>query len=125
MRRKNWSALGISVLLAMSLAACGSSQGAQTADNGEAQTQESGEAENAAVTEEEGGVGELPADLDFTVNLDGIKTAKIAAGVSVHDPSIYKADGKYYIFGSHMSTAVSDDMDLSGGRLQGEGSDLL
>mgnify|MGYP006990214005 CR=1 FL=1 len=35
-------------------------------------------------------MGELPADLDFTVNLDGIKTAKIAAGVSVHDPSLYK-----------------------------------
>lgn len=112
MRRKNWSTLGMSVLLVMSLAACGSSQGAQTAENGdaEAQTQESGEAENATVTEKEGGVGELPADLDFTVNLDGIKTAKIAAGVSVHDPSIYKADGKYYIFGSHMSTAVSEDL---------------
>lgn len=112
MRRKNWSALGISVLLTMSLAACGSSQGAQTAENeaAGAQTQESGDAESAAVTEEEGEVGQLPADLDFTVNLDGIKTAKIAAGVSVHDPSIYKADGKYYIFGSHMSTAVSEDL---------------
>ncbi len=110
MRRKNWSTLGMSVLLAMSLAACGSSQGAQTAENGDAEAQESGEAENATVTEKEGGVGELPADLDFTVNLDGIKTAKIAAGVSVHDPSIYKADGKYYIFGSHMSTAVSEDL---------------
>ncbi len=112
MRRKNWSALGISVLLAMSLAACGSSQGAQTAENeaAGAQTQESGDAESTAVTEEEGEVGQLPADLDFTVNLDGIKTAKIAAGVSVHDPSIYKADGKYYIFGSHMSTAVSEDL---------------
>lgn len=112
MRRKNWSALGISVLLAMSLAACGSSQGAQTAENeaAGAQTKESGDAESAAVTEEEGEVGQLPADLDFTVNLDGIKTAKIAAGVSVHDPSIYKADGKYYIFGSHMSTAVSEDL---------------
>lgn len=112
MRRKNWSALGISVLLAVSLAACGSSQGAQTAENeaAGAQTQESGDVESAAVTEEEGEVGQLPADLDFTVNLDGIKTAKIAAGVSVHDPSIYKADGKYYIFGSHMSTAVSEDL---------------
>lgn len=112
MRRKKWSALGISILLVFGVAACGSSQGAQTAENGDAgaQAQESGEAENATVTEEEGGVGELPADLDFTVNLDGIKTAKIAAGVSVHDPSIYKADGKYYIFGSHMSTAVSEDL---------------
>lgn len=23
-------------------------------------------------------------------------------GISVHDPSVVKADGKYYIFGSHM-----------------------
>lgn len=112
MRRKKWSALGISVLLVFGLAACSSSQGAQTADNGDAgaQTQESGETENTPVTEEESEVAELPADLDFTVNYDGIKTAKIEAGVSVHDPSIYKVDGKYYIFGSHMSTAVSEDL---------------
>lgn len=112
MRRKKWSALGISILLVLGLAACGSSQGTQTAENGDAdtQTQENGEAENAAAAEEESEMGELPADLDFTVNLDGIKTAKIEAGVSVHDPSIYKADGKYYIFGSHMSTAVSEDL---------------
>ncbi len=112
MRRKKWSALGISILLVLGLAACGSSQGTQTAENGDAdtQTQENGEAENAAAAEEESEMGELPADLDFTVNLDGIKTAKIEAGVSVHDPSIYKVDGKYYIFGSHMSTAVSEDL---------------
>ncbi len=31
--------------------------------------------------------------------------------VSVHDPSVIKAaDGKYYAFGSHITTAVSDDM---------------
>ncbi len=112
MRRKKWSALGISVLLVFGLAACGSSQGAQTAESGDAgvQTNASGETENTPATEEESEVGQLPADLDFTVNYDGIKTAKIEAGVSVHDPSIYKADGKYYIFGSHMSTAVSEDL---------------
>lgn len=112
MRRKKWSALGISVLLAAGLAACGSSQGAQTAESGSAgaQTQEGETAENAEVTEEESEVGEMPANLDFTVNYDGISTAGIKAGVSVHDPSIYKVDGKYYIFGSHMSTAVSEDL---------------
>lgn len=112
MRRRNGSVCALSLLLAFGLAACGSSQdtGTQTADGGDAgaQTQESGE--TASVTEEESEVGELPADLDFTVNYDGIKTASIKAGVSVHDPSIYKADGKYYIFGSHMSTAVSEDL---------------
>lgn len=111
MRRKKWSALGIGILLAAGLAACGSTQGAQTAEDGSGGTQtQEGDTENATVEKEESEVGELPADLDFTVNLDGIKTAKIEAGVSVHDPSIYKVDGKYYIFGSHMSTAVSEDL---------------
>lgn len=32
------------------------------------------------------------------------------AKVSVHDPSIIKADGKYYIFGSHMAWAKSNDL---------------
>jgi arabinan endo-1,5-alpha-L-arabinosidase len=30
--------------------------------------------------------------------------------VSVHDPSIVKANGKYYLFGSHKSDAVSSDL---------------
>ena len=32
------------------------------------------------------------------------------ARTSVHDPSVVKADGKYYIFGSHLSNAVSSDL---------------
>lgn len=47
---------------------------------------------------------------DFSVNYDGIKTGTVDAGVSVHDPSIMEADGKYYIYGSHMSAAVSKDL---------------
>lgn len=49
-------------------------------------------------------------DSDFTVSYDGIKTASIKAGVSVHDPSILEVDGAYYIFGSHMSAASSTDL---------------
>ena len=30
--------------------------------------------------------------------------------VSVHDPSIVKANGKYYLFGTHLSNAVSSDL---------------
>ena len=30
--------------------------------------------------------------------------------VSVHDPSIVKANGKYYVFGSHVAAAKSDDL---------------
>lgn len=47
---------------------------------------------------------------DFTVSYDGIPTASIPAGASVHDPSIIEADGTYYIFGSHMSGASSTDL---------------
>lgn len=49
-------------------------------------------------------------DSDFTVSYDGIATGSVNARVAVHDPSIIKADGKYYIFGSHMTGAYSEDM---------------
>lgn len=127
MRRKGLTACGLSVLLAFGLMACGASQ------NGEEQAKESVDTdaaakEDAAVgMEEESGTEEKPADLDFSVNYDGIKTAKIEAGVSVHDPSIYKADGKYYIFTPYVYGCLGGSayMDVSGGRLQGEGPDIL
>ena len=40
----------------------------------------------------------------------GIETAANGARVSVHDPSIKVFDGKYYIYGSHMTGATSQDM---------------
>jgi arabinan endo-1,5-alpha-L-arabinosidase len=49
-------------------------------------------------------------DYDYTVSYEGIETGSVNARVSVHDPSIIAVDGKYYIFGSHMSAAVSEDM---------------
>lgn len=100
-RRKAELSCVLCAAMVMGLTACGTS--AQTATNGD-DTQSS---ETGTETEE---VTVNPADLDFTVSYDGIATAKIEAGASVHDPSIIKADGKYYLFGSHMSTAVSDDL---------------
>ncbi len=47
---------------------------------------------------------------DFKVSYDGIKTGDVSSKISVHDPSILKADGEYYIFGSHMSAAKSSDL---------------
>lgn len=47
---------------------------------------------------------------DYVVSTRDIVTANISSGVSVHDPSILEADGAYYIFGSHMSAAKSDDL---------------
>ncbi|MCH5253130.1 MAG: family 43 glycosylhydrolase, partial [Lachnospiraceae bacterium] len=49
-------------------------------------------------------------DSDFAVSYDGIETGIVNARVSVHDPSIIKADGTYYIFGSHMEGAYTTDL---------------
>lgn len=47
---------------------------------------------------------------DYTVSYDGIATGDVSSGVSVHDPSILKADDTYYIYGSHMTAAKSTDL---------------
>lgn len=47
---------------------------------------------------------------DYTVDVSDILTGSVSARVSVHDPSIIKADGKYYIFGSHMVGGVTEDL---------------
>ncbi|MCR4738674.1 MAG: glycoside hydrolase family 43 protein [Lachnospiraceae bacterium] len=57
------------------------------------------------------GAGSAVSSYDFTMKLSDIKTGDVSSpGVAVHDPSILKADGKYYIYGSHMTAAVSDDL---------------
>lgn len=100
-KRKAWLVCAMSAALIAGITACGNAASEDGAASVDTQDAEAAETESAE---------EVPADMDFQVNLDGIATAKINAGVSVHDPSIFKADGKYYIFGSHMSTAVSDDL---------------
>lgn len=55
----------------------------------------------------------------YDYDWDEIETGSHNAGVSVHDPSILKENGKYYLFGSHMATAISDD--LSHWELIGDG----
>ena len=47
---------------------------------------------------------------DWTVNYEGIKTGIVNARVSVHDPSIVQVDDQYYIFGSHMVGAKTDNL---------------
>lgn len=50
-----------------------------------------------------------PADL--TKKTETIKAAAMSTSrVSVHDPSIVKANGQYYLFGSHMADAVSSNL---------------
>lgn len=50
------------------------------------------------------------SQLDFTVNMKGIKVGNVSSLASVHDPSILKANGTYYIYGSHMAAAKCDDL---------------
>lgn len=49
-------------------------------------------------------------DYDFTVNYEGISKDSVSSGVSVHDPSVLKVGDTYYIYGSHMAAAKSDDL---------------
>lgn len=56
------------------------------------------------------GCGGEKIDSDFSVDYDGITTASIKGGISVHDPSIVEDNGQYYIFGSHMTAARSTDL---------------
>lgn len=98
-------AVGAAVV--MSVSAC---QGASQEPEGTTAMDPGTETEEMAEEAKNEKKEEAPADLDYTVDLDQIASAKISAGVSVHDPSVFKADGRYYIFGSHMATAVSDDL---------------
>lgn len=56
-----------------------------------------------------GVIGEKPSG-DYEVSYEGIETGTVNARVSVHDPSIIEVDGKFYIFGSHMSAASTEDL---------------
>lgn len=57
----------------------------------------------------EKGVGAVDG-MDFDTNLAAIETGSLSAGSSVHDPSIFVGEDKYYIVGSHMTFAYSDDL---------------
>ena len=60
--------------------------------------------------EEENKEGQV-AEQDYRVSYEGIECKNISSpGVAVHDPSIFKDGGYYYIFGSHMSAAKSSDL---------------
>ena len=52
----------------------------------------------------------LAGEADYTVDLSVFQKGAVNARVSVHDPSIVAQDGVYYIFGSHMTAAKSEDL---------------
>ena len=47
---------------------------------------------------------------NYSMTLENEEVGEYSAGVSVHDPSIIISKGDYYIFGSHMATAKSNDL---------------
>ena len=47
---------------------------------------------------------------DYTADWKEIPTGLVTSRAAVHDPSIVAAEGRYYIFGSHMTAAVSDNL---------------
>lgn len=97
MKKKNFMFM-VLMCAGLSLTACGNTDVNQASEA--APANESNEEENKA-----------EIDYDFAMKYDGIDTANISSsGVAVHDPSIIEDNGKYYIFGSHMSAAKSDDM---------------
>ncbi|WOO37071.1 glycoside hydrolase family 43 protein [Anaerocolumna sp. AGMB13020] len=52
-----------------------------------------------------------PAPTEIAEALEPAEIADVTyTRVSVHDPSVIKTDGSYYIFGSHMAWAKSDDL---------------
>lgn len=65
---------------------------------------------------------------DFSVSYEGVDTSTYSARTSVHDPSILQVDGTYYIYGSHMAAAKSDDMrqwsSITGGYGYSEKNDI-
>ena len=47
---------------------------------------------------------------DYTEDWKDVPAGAVTSRIAVHDPSILEADGNYYIFGTHMTAAASDDL---------------
>jgi len=105
----------ISVALCASMIVTGGCSAKSTKDDNTVNDMAANSDENAGKvsSNEESGNSEGEAEVDdsiWEVNMSDIETATIDAGAAVHDPSIIKVDGSYYIFGSHMTGAVSTDL---------------
>ncbi len=93
----------IILLAAVLLAGCGSIGPKDDSNAGNMSAEEVAMTESTPSPIEETLMSEMP--------LAEIQVKDFSAGVSVHDPSIVTGeDGKYYIFGSHMEAAVSEDL---------------
>lgn len=98
MRKQIFGAVA-AMLILESITGCSSQQNTQV------ESMEDTEATSQSTQEET--EEESTGEVDI---YEGIKTGKINAYVSVHDPSIIVENGIYYIFGSHMASAKSENL---------------
>lgn len=98
-------AVTLCVCLTGALMGCGSQPAASSGESAESGG-ETGSVADSVQTSSEPTVEPVVREADYT----NIETAANGARVSVHDPSIKVFDGKYYIYGSHMTGAASEDM---------------
>lgn len=121
--RKGWYLAGMAVTLSF-MTACGSNAQSGTADT---QPETRVETENEQLTAEDGAneanaaegdtagaqdekEGMLPEYLQG-VDLTGPELVEHEfSEVSVHDPSVIRVDGTWYVFGSHLAGAKTDDL---------------
>ncbi|MBQ7506833.1 MAG: glycoside hydrolase family 43 protein [Lachnospiraceae bacterium] len=119
MRRRILQGFGVLTAFALFLGGCGGASGqgeapsnapaAAAADT--AAVQESSEASSEAETGAEGASDTEKPSEGAGTDLSAIKTGTYSAGISCHDPQILLAgDGKYYMTGSHMILAESEDL---------------
>ena len=115
MRRRILHGFGVLTAFALLLGGCGGASGQGEAPSNApaeaaadtAAVQESSEAETGA---EGASDTEKPSE-GAGADLSAIKTGTYSAGISCHDPQILLAgDGKYYMTGSHMILAESEDL---------------
>lgn len=119
--KKRWYLLGMAAAVSI-MTACGARDGGDGAEtkqsNGsqageDVQEKESGQ-DGKETGEESGGSGQeenaLPDYLQG-IDLTGAELVNPAfSDVTVHDPSVIKVDGTWYVFGSHLAGAKTDDL---------------
>lgn len=95
------------VLIALILTGCNSKELTEQIAQEQLSIEEASQETSQATLAEESEMNNCDFEVDYAGIERGINDGSKAA---VHDPSVIKADNKYYIFGSHMTTAVSDDL---------------
>lgn len=90
--------LALAMTMCLALTACGNQAPSADAPIGSSEA-----VETPAPTKE-------PEPTTIPANYDGIEKVGNGSKISIHDPSIFAGNGKYYIVGSHMTAGYSEDL---------------